>query len=279
MVLLRPAIRAMSAFAVELGWVTAHAATYPLGLLHDAGDDLEPHLFRTEHLPLAQRSLMAADVTAATTPIVLVHGIVDNRTIFAMLRRGLRRRGYKCIRTFSYGPHMSDVRSASRGLGEYIERLCEQTGADKVHLVGHSLGGLIARYYVQSGGSVRVDTVITLGTPHQGTLAAWIVPHHFVRQLRPDSEVIAELAAPAPDCTTRFIAFYSDHDQLIIPADHARIEHPDLDAENVLVRGVGHLSLPISGRIVHQICTTLAGVDALSRRGVRPREREFVHKV
>lgn len=255
---LRPAMRAMSALAVEIGWVAAHAATYPLGLLHDGGDDLDPRVFGISQMSLAQRSLLAADVSAATTPIVLVHGIVDNRTIFAMLRRGLRRRGFGCIRTFSYAPHMSDVRDAARGLGAFVEQLCEQTGADKVHIVGHSLGGLIARYYVQTGGSGRVDIVITLGTPHRGTFAAWIVPHHLVRQLRPDSEIISELAEPAPGCETRFLAFYSDVDQLIIPADHARIEHPDLVAENILVKGLGHLSLPISGRIVHQICTTLA---------------------
>ncbi len=265
---LRPAVRVFSALAVEIGWMATHLATYPLGLLRDAGDDVDPRVFGTNHMSLAQRSLLAADVSAAATPIVLIHGMVDNRTIFAMLRRGLRRRGFSCIRTFSYGPQTSDVRDAASSLGGFVEALCEQTGADKVHIVGHSLGGLIARYYVQvCGGSDRVESVVTLGTPHQGTVAAWLVPHHMVRQLLPDSEILAELAAPAPDCTTRFVAFYSDVDQMVIPADHGRLEHPDLHAENVLVHGLGHLSLPISGRIVHHIGTTLAGV-AGQRTGV-----------
>jgi triacylglycerol lipase len=86
-----------------------------------------------------------------------------------------------------------------------------------------------------------------------------LVPHRLIRQLRPGSETIAELAAPAPGCATRFVAFYSDADQMIIPADHARVVHPDLRVVNVLVPGLGHLSLPISRRIVHQICATLAG--------------------
>ena len=226
---LRPAVRVVSALAVEMGWMAAHLATYPLGLLRDAGDDVDPRVFGTDRMSLAQRSLLAADVAAAATPIVLIHGMVDNRTIFAMLRRGLRRRGFSCIRTFSYGPHTSDVRAAATSLGSFVEALCEQTGADKVHIVGHSLGGLIARYYVQvGGGSDRVESVVTLGTPHQGTVAAWLVPHHMVRQLLPDSDIIAELAAPAPACSTRFVAFYSDVDQMVIPADHGRLEHPDL---------------------------------------------------
>lgn len=265
---LGPALRAVSAVAVEVGWVAAHAATYPLGLLRDAGDDVDPRVFGTDHLSLAQRSLLASDVAAAATPIVLVHGIVDNRTIFALLRRGLRRRGFGCIRSFSYGPHTGDVRQTAAALGEFVQEICEQTGADKVHIVGHSLGGLIARYYAQTGGHARVESVVTLGSPHHGTAAAWLVPLPVVRQLLPDSDVMAELSQPAPDCATRFLVFYSDVDQLIIPAHHARLEHPDLAVENILVRGVGHLSLPINRRIVHQICASLAGVT--ERRNPTP---------
>jgi pimeloyl-ACP methyl ester carboxylesterase len=252
-------MRAAGAVAVEIGWVATHLVTYPLGLLRDRGDDVDPRIYTTDRMSIAERSLLATDPAAASTPIVLIHGVVDNRTIFTMLRRGLRRRGFASIRTFSYGPQTHDMRSAAEALGTYVERVCEETAADQVHIVGHSLGGLIARYYVQTGGSPRVHTVITLGTPHLGTRTAKLVPHPLIRQMRPESETIAELAAPAPDCDTRFIAFYSDVDQMIIPADHARVEHPDLRAVNIRVAGLGHLSLPISRRIVHQICTTLAG--------------------
>ena len=257
----------VSALAVEVGWWTAHAATYPLGLLRDSGDDPDPHRFRFTDLPLAQRGLIGCDVETARTPIVLIHGIADNRTIFAMLRRGLRRRGFTCIRSFSYGPHTNDLRATAARFGEFVEAVAEETGSDRVHVVGHSLGGLIARYYVQrQGGDSRVSTLVTLGTPHRGTIAAHLLPTRLVRQLRPDSDVIAELSEPlGPDgCATRFVAVYSDVDQLIVPARHARLEHPDLDTRNVLVRGVGHLSLPISRRIVHETCTTLALAQRLA---------------
>ena len=78
------------------------------------------------------------------------------------------------------------------------------------------------------------------------------------RQLRPESDVIAELAEPAPDCRTRFVAFYSDLDHLIVPSRNARIEHPDLDAQNVAVRRVGHLSMPHNRRIASEIASTLS---------------------
>ena len=69
---------------------------------------------------------------------------------------------------------------------------------------------------------------------------------------------MARARRAGPTCTTRFLAFYSDVDQLIVPARNARVAHPDLTADNVLVKGVGHLSLPINGRIVHETCARLA---------------------
>jgi triacylglycerol lipase len=106
-----------------------------------------------------------------------------------------------------------------------------------------------------------VHTCVTLGAPHQGTQTARLLPWPLVRQIRPDSDLMRELAEPAPGCRTRFLAFYSDVDQLIVPQRRARIHHPDLVARNVRVRGVGHLSLPIDGQVVHEISGALSHLD------------------
>lgn len=254
--------RVASGVAREAGWVTAHLMTYPLGLLNEPASKpdrrhdlvgLSPH----------QRSLVHYAVDAAATPIVLVHGIVDNHTIFAPLERALRRRGFTDLSSFDYGVLTSDVRATAADLAVAVERLIEESGAEKVHVIGHSLGGLITRYYVQRmGGHHRVHTVVTLGTPHQGTAlarAGSVLP--LIRQLRPDSDLIAELNEPAPDCDTRFIAFHSDLDQLIVPTRNARILHPDLRVRNVPVRGIGHMSLTNDGGIAFQIAAALAHLD------------------
>jgi pimeloyl-ACP methyl ester carboxylesterase len=178
------------------------------------------------------------------------------------MRRQLVRRGFSSIHTFSYSPLTLDVRRTAERMGAEIERICEESGSDQIHVVGHSLGGLIARYYVQRlGGDERVHTCVTLGTPHQGTVAARLLPWPLVKQVRPDSDLMAELAEPAPGCRTRFVAFYSDVDQLIVPQRRARVRHPDLLASNVRVRGVGHLSLPFHGEVVHRITGVLAQLD------------------
>ena len=252
--------------ATELAWITAHGALYPLGLSPErrrdkARDELDR--FTLSDLPPLQRGLLMGDVVAAGTPIILVHGLVDNRSIFTLLRRALHRRGFGRVITLNYGLLTMDVRSVAVRLEQLIERTCEETGYERVHVIGHSMGGLIARYYVQRmGGDARVHTLCTLGTPHGGTQSAHLIPQRLVKQLRPGSDIIAELAEPAPGIRTRFVAFWSDLDQLILPKRAARIEHPDLLARNVLLRGVGHMSLPIDGRVVREITTILAHLDA-----------------
>ncbi|MGB8651586.1 MAG: alpha/beta fold hydrolase, partial [Mycobacteriales bacterium] len=251
--------------ATELAWITAHGALYPLGLSAEkrrekAREELDR--FTLSDLPPVQRGLLMGDVVAAGTPIILVHGLVDNRSIFTLLRRALRRRGFGRVMTLNYSPFTQDVRSVAARLQDLVERTCAETGYERVHVVGHSLGGLVARYYVQKlGGDARVHTLCTLGSPHGGTWAAHLLPQKLVKQLRPGSDVVAELAEPAPGVRTRFVAFWSDLDQLIVPKRSARIDHPDLSARNVLLRGVGHMSLPIDGRVVREIAALLAHLD------------------
>jgi hypothetical protein len=107
-----------------------------------------------------------------------------------------------------------------------------------------------------------VHTLVTLGTPHGGTHAAHLLPVRLARQLRPGSDVLAELAAPVYLCRTRFVAVWSDLDQLIYPKPHARIDHPDLTARNVFLPGIGHMSLPIDRRVVHEVAHALTHLHA-----------------
>ena len=151
--------------------------------------------YRTDPLSPLRRSLVVTDPEAAGTPILLIHGIMDNRSVFTVFRRALRRRGFGVVHAVNYGLFTGDLREAAHELRDHVERLCEATGADKVHIVGHSLGGVIARYYVQRmGGSARVDTLVTLGSPHSGTLGAYLIPTALGRQLRPGSPPLTELA-------------------------------------------------------------------------------------
>jgi hypothetical protein len=247
--------------ALETAWLSAHLALYPLGLLAERAEPSDR--YHLEGLAPVQRGLVVGNVEAAGTPILLVHGMVDNRAIFTVLKRRLRRRGFGRVVTINYSPVTNDIRRAARDLAAEVEALVAETGYERIHVVGHSLGGLIARYYVQRlGGDERVHTLVTLGTPHGGSLPAHLLPVRLCRQLRPGSDLYAELDGPATGCRTRFVAFWSDLDQMILPHESARLAHPDLSARNVLVHGLGHMSIPLDGRVVHEITMLLSELDS-----------------
>jgi hypothetical protein len=242
----------------ELAWVGAHVLTYPLGARPPVLR-LDPRL-RPGEQPAAVRALFADDPLAARTPVLLVHGLVDNRSVFSVMERSLRRRGFADVCTWNYSPLLTDIARGAADLSAHVERICAQTGHDRVHVVGHSLGGLIARYFVQRlGGDRRVESLVTLGTPHQGSLLAHMVPTPLIRQLRPGSRLLRELAEPMAGCRTTVTAIYSDLDQMVLPTSSGRCDHPDLGARNVLVHGIGHMSLPRHRSVVDEVAATLAG--------------------
>ncbi len=184
-----------SGVAVEAGWATAHLVMYPLGILTGPPDRRRlsrQHRHDLDGLSPAQRGLVHQGVAAAETPILLVHGIIDNHSIFSVMERALRRRGFRTLSFYDYGLLTRDVPRAAEALGDAIEKLAANTGYERIHVVGHSLGGLLARYYVQrQGGDAHVHTLVTLGTPHHGTQLARAMPvPSLVRQLRPQSPVI-----------------------------------------------------------------------------------------
>lgn len=250
----RGVLGASAVLGLEVAWLGARLAGYPLGLRPErplrtadpyTTDGLKPH----------QRGL----VEAGAIPVLLLHGLVDNRSVFAVLQRQLRRKGFRRVEAMNYPILTSDVRSAAARLGDRVEQLCEETGADRVHLVGHSLGGIIGRWYVQRmGGDARVDTLVTLGSPHVGTTAAKVLPLSIVRQLRPGSDVLRALAEPAPGCRTRVLSLWSDQDEMMVPRECARLDHGDLHCRNVRLSGVGHVAMPIHPRVVTEITLALA---------------------
>ncbi|CAL9549652.1 MULTISPECIES: esterase/lipase family protein [Streptomyces] len=235
----------LKATALEIAILAGHLLLYPSGIAQE----------RRAPAPALPADGAAQLPTEAKPPVVLLHGFIDNRSVFVLLRRSLAQHGRQQIESLNYSPLTCDIRAAAELLGRHIEEICERTGAQRVDVVGHSLGGLIARYYVQRlGGDTRVRTLVTLGTPHSGTRVAPLAnAHPIVRQMRPGSPVLEELTRPAPGCRTHFVSFWSDLDHVMDPLESACIDHPDLTAQNVRVTGIGHLALPVHPAVANGI--------------------------
>ena len=202
------------------------------------------------------------------SPVLLLHGLLDNRAVFTPLRRSLLTDGFQHLYAVNYSPFTADIREAAAAFGQQVLRTRQRYGGERVAVVGHSLGGLIARYYVQAlGGDEHVHTLVTLGTPHAGTRSALLLgPLPVARQLLPGSAVVETLRAPAPGCATRFLSFWGDRDPLILPGDSACLVHPDLLVENVKVPGAGHLALTVHPEVHALIRRRLA--EAAARAGL-----------
>jgi len=65
--------------------------------------------------------------TEAKPPVVLLHGFIDNRSVFVLLRRSLTQHGRQQIESLNYSPLACDIRTAAELLGRHIEVICERT--------------------------------------------------------------------------------------------------------------------------------------------------------
>lgn len=258
--------------AKELLWSAVNLAAYPAGVLKEARGEPDDAAGSDGRFSRAL-PLRYLDPEAAATPIVLIHGYFHNRSAFLMMRRALRRAGFRSVTTLNYKALGSDVEGLAGVLGAHVDRVLAETGATRVHLIGHSLGGLVARAYVQlRDGAEKVHTCITLGTPHGGTYAAFAGRGKAARDLRPGSPLLRRLrkAGPSP---ARFVSYYSNLDAMVIPASNAKIDAPGLHARNVLVKDLGHASLLISQTLMRSVIDVLRGLDEQPEATVTPLPR------
>ncbi|MEV6062317.1 alpha/beta fold hydrolase [Nocardia asteroides] len=171
----------------------APVATGPLPVTFDLGNGIVPFFF-PEDVPAGANDPNCKLTPEHPRPVVLVNGTFVNQA--ANWQAGapfLRNNGY-CVFTFNYGnpvwiseipvQSVADVRDSARQLAAQVDRVRAVTGADKVDLVGASLGGgLLPHYYINKlGGDRYVDKLIGLGPGNHGTSLDGIV---FLRKAFP----------------------------------------------------------------------------------------------
>ena len=186
---------------------------------------------------------------AAQRTVVLVHGYGGNRSAFLPLAAYLRARGVQQLLGFDY--QSSDgIERAARVLRDFLKW---SVRGGRIDLVCHSLGGLVARVYLeQLGGARRVDRCITLGTPHRGTYNAYWLASRVGRELRPDSPVMERLAATRANASrVRFTSVVAGSDNIVIPRVFAAGD--DL----VYVPNLGHLGMLFSPSVFRAVASRL----------------------
>jgi triacylglycerol lipase len=154
-------------------------------------------------------------------PLVLVHGLLDSPEVFRSLRRHLGgQRPDLVIPALPMRFGLTPVREAALHLQQQIEAVAP--GAGPLDVLGFSMGGVIARSWIQQlGGQRRVRRFISLGSPQQGTWTAQPWPRRVFRglaDLRCGSALLQELNSDLEGLRgVECHSFYSALDLAVLP--------------------------------------------------------------
>ncbi len=184
-------------------------------------------------------------------PVLLVHGYLCNRGVWWWLRRKLEAAGFT-VATINLEPPFGNIDGFADQLHTRIEALRAATGADRVALVGHSLGGLVARDYLHRHGSSRIAKLVTLASPHHGTWLARYGPGENARQMEPDSAWIRALPPADPRVPT--VTIWSPTDNFVAPQDSSRLT----GASEKILPGLSHLAMLFSPVVFTTLTRELA---------------------
>lgn len=190
----------------------------------------------------------------AAPPVLLVPGYALNRASFYWLALFLRRRGWRWVWGINNRPTSRPVPIYAHHLAEQVEALCLASSSDQVDLVAHSMGGLVAAWYIQHlGGDRRVRRVVSLGTPWAGSRIAVFGLRREALDLLPGSPIQVALSPPRVPWT----AVWSREDNIVLPPHSALIP----GVEPVLVTWVGHISMLLSARVYRIVADSLAAPE------------------
>ncbi len=190
--------------------------------------------------------------------VFLYHGYMQGRAAFERFERLLDSAIFDFFPVAGgYQPYAQDIRSSAEYERRVIARVLAETDVEEVLLVGHSMGGLVARSMVQELGVPKLKRCVFLATPHRGTWAGLIgYPHKLVTtalsalpsfpkfkgesalQILPGSAFLDHLNSMPLPPGVEYTSLYYYADPLMLPARYGRLPYPQ--ANNILMMKVGH---------------------------------------
>lgn len=164
--------------------------------------------------------------TRLRAPVVLVPGWLDTGRDLAALRIRLLGAGLDetMVRTLTFrDPTGSNVEHAQE-IDSLVTETLAESGADRVDVVAHSMGGLATRWYLATRPGAPVRRVAFLATPHHGTLSAHLAWGDGRDEMLPDSRFLAELNArePVPE-GVEAITVRTPIDTHVVPGESAML--------------------------------------------------------
>ena len=186
-------------------------------------------------------------------PVLLVHGYGCNSGFWAHLEPLLDRERISHA-SIDLEPVAGSIDDYTPLIEARVQELCAATGAARIAIVAHSMGGLAARAWMRGYGSAKVARLVTLGTPHHGTVLANLGLGANAAQMRRDSPWLRALdAGETQDVRARIVSLYTHHDNIVAPQDSSILP----GARNVAFGGVGHVALGSNPRVLAEVLHVL----------------------
>ena len=203
----------------------------------------------------AARQVIFDDATAppAVLPVLLLHGYGCNSGFWQQL--GVRLTAARISHaSVDLGPVTGDIDGYSVQVAAAAESLLAASGAAQLNIVAHSMGGLAARAWLRNDphALARTARLITLGSPHHGTVLANLGVGLNARQMRrskagePSAWLRALAAGESAAARARMVSIWTYHDNIVAPQRSSCLD----GATNIALSGVGHVALGSNRRVL-----------------------------
>jgi triacylglycerol esterase/lipase EstA (alpha/beta hydrolase family) len=177
--------------------------------------------------------------------VLLVHGYLCNRAVWRPLLAS-RALAHCNVATVNLQPVFAPIDAYADAIASAVQRLRAASGAARVVLIGHSMGGIAIRAYLRKHGDEHVARAITIGSPHAGTVLGRLGHGVNARQMARGGAYMAALqAALTAAPRAKFVCLASRDDNMIIPRASALIP----GTRHVVFDRVGHLAMVEDARV------------------------------
>jgi triacylglycerol esterase/lipase EstA (alpha/beta hydrolase family) len=201
-------------------------------------------------------------IVRGVVPVLFVHGIYCNAGVWYRLLAFLRGAGTPNLFCVNLAPPLAGIDHFAAQLARRAGQVCQACGTQRIIVVAHSMGGLVARAWrARLGGQALAACMVSIATPHRGSRLAGLVPGRCAAEMVPGGEWLARLEADEaglPGVSSSCI--FSWHDSLVAPQDSALLP----GAQAMELERLGHMQLLLEPAVHREVAAQIAAARARS---------------